>query len=125
MISVNSLGLDVLIADLARAQARTPIAARVVVEASAREAQQTWRRAWSGISPAGLAASVTYDVKSGPGTVKAEIGPDKSIGAGPLGNIIEFGTSRNAPIPGGLPALDAQAPKLERSLGVMAEKLLS
>lgn len=124
MISVNSLDLNALAADLARAELRTPLAARAAVTASAREAQQSWRSAWSGISPAGLAASVTYDITPGIGTVKAEIGPDKTIGAGPLGNIIEFGTSKNAPIPGGLPALDRQAPRLERTLGAMAEKLL-
>lgn len=125
MINVNTLGLEALAADLARAQLQTPAAARVTVAAAAKETQQAWQRAWSGIRPAGLAASITYDITPGVGSFKAEIGPDKSIGAGPLGNIIEFGTSKNAPIPGGLPALDAQAPKLERTLTLAALKLLS
>lgn len=125
MISVTSLGLDVLIADLARAEAQAPLAARASVEANAAEMQRAWRQRWGGIRPASLAASITYDITRGPGTVKAEVGPDKTIGAGPLGNIIEFGTSKNSPIPGGLPAAEAQEPKFERSLGELGVKLLS
>lgn len=125
MIIVNALGLDVLAASLARAEAQAPLAAHAAVEASARDVQRSWRQRWGGIRPASLAASITYDVTRGPGTAKAEIGPDKSIGAGPLGNLIEFGSSKNSPIPGGLPAADAQEPRLERSLSAMAVELLS
>lgn len=125
MISVNSLGLTQLIASLTRAEARAGVAARAAVAENARDIQRSWRQRWAGIKPSSLAASVTFDVTGGLGLVRAEVGPDKTLAAGPLGNIIEFGTSKNAPIPGGLPALEAQAPKLERSLGVMAEGLLS
>ena len=125
MISVSSLGLTQLIAALTAAESRAGIAARAAVVDNARDIQRAWRQRWAGIRPASLAASVTFDVTSGLGTIRAEIGPDKTLAAGPLGNIIEFGTSKNAPIPGGLPALEAQGPKLERSLGVMAEEQLS
>lgn len=124
MITVSTLGLHELAADLARAERRAPLAARAAIEAGARDVQRSWRRAWSGIHPSALAASVTFDVRPGLGSIQAEIGPDKSLPAGALGNIIEFGTSKNAPIPGGLPALDAQAPRLERALGEAGEKLL-
>lgn len=123
-VIVNALGLDVLAASLARAEAQAPLAAHAAVEASAREVQRSWRQRWGGIRPASLAASITYDISRGPGTAKAEIGPDKSLPAGALGNLIEFGSTHNGPIPGGLPAAEAQEPKFERSLGELGAKLL-
>lgn len=127
MIIVNSVGIEVLAADLARAEALAPGATRTVVVANARELQQSWRRRWSGIKPSSLAASVTFSVTRGVGSVKAEIGPDKQIGGGPLGNLIEFefGSPKSAPTPGGLPSAQEQEPKFERSLAAMAAGLLA
>lgn len=54
--------------------------------------------------------SITYDVhSSGSSTApfEAEIGPDKGRAQGALGNILEYGTSKNAPIPHLGPALRA------------------
>lgn len=66
------------------------------------------------------AASITYDIATHPGlraaSVEAEIGPDKERAQGALGNILEYGTSHNAPIPHLQPALDAEAPHFERVL---------
>lgn len=124
MISVTAAGLEALLASLTRAQTQAPLATRATVAANAKDIQQAWRRRWGGIKPGSLAASITFDITRGLGSVKAEIGPDKQIGAGPLGNLIEFGSSKNAPIPGGLPAAEAQEPKFERALGELGEKLL-
>lgn len=51
--------------------------------------------------------SITYDLHDNGDEISAEIGPDKSLTQGALGNILEFGTSKNAPIPHLGPALYA------------------
>jgi hypothetical protein len=56
--------------------------------------------------------SITYDVKATAEGAEGEIGPDKGRAQGPLGNIVEYGTSKNAPLPHLGPALDANAEDL-------------
>lgn len=60
--------------------------------------------------------SITYDVSVEGATVRAEIGPDKRRRQGALGNILEYGTSKNAPIPHLQPAFDHQVPKVEAAV---------
>lgn len=62
--------------------------------------------------------SISYDVEEDGTTIRAEIGPDKNRRQGPLGNILEFGTSRNAPIPHLLPAFEDEVP---RYMGFLAK----
>lgn len=57
-----------------------------------------------------VANAITYDTKESASGVEAEIGYDKGRGAGPLGNLVEFGApgakahmlrnGRNVPVPG-------------------------
>lgn len=62
--------------------------------------------------------SITHTVKdSGATLVTAEIGPDKDKSQGPLGNILEYGTSKNPPYPHLQPALDAEADNFEDLIG--------
>jgi hypothetical protein len=68
--------------------------------------------------------SIGYDLFHTPRTSQAQIGPDKDKRQGALGNILEYGTVKNAPIPHLQPALDAEAPKFEKALGVVAAALL-
>jgi hypothetical protein len=114
-----------LVATLTKAESRTAPAVRAVVERGALNVKNDWRQRWGGIGHApALPAAVTYDVSYGFGSVSAEVGPDKGKRQGALGNIIEYGTSKNAPIPGGLPALEAESPKFERALADLGEKSL-
>ncbi|MFG3340534.1 hypothetical protein [Glycomyces sp. NPDC048151] len=96
-----------------------------VGEKAALNIKKDWARAWSGHAhiPA-LPGAVNYDRRIRGNEIEWEIGPDKSRPQGPLGNIIEFGTVNNPPIPGGLPALDREAPRLERYLGDAVEDVL-
>jgi hypothetical protein len=95
------------------------------VEKSARRVESSWRQRWSGISHApNLAKAVTHEVKTRPGEVTGIIGPDKDLRQGALGNIIEYGTSNNAPIPGGGPALKSEEPRLLKDIGDIAEDIL-
>lgn len=88
-----------------------------VVKKAALNIKNDWRDTWSGhsyIKP--LARSVSFDMMPSFKAIKAEIGPDKDRPQGALGNIIEFGTLNNAPIPGGLQALMKEVPKMEIEL---------
>jgi len=96
-----------------------------VGEKGALNIKRDWTQAWSGRSYIGpLSRAVSYDRRFKGSAVEWEIGPDKGRAQGPLGNIIEFGTVKNAPIPGGLPALDKEAPRTERHLSEVLGKVL-
>ncbi|MET7395619.1 hypothetical protein ABZS66_19225 [Dactylosporangium sp. NPDC005572] len=85
-----------------------------------------WRQRWSGIAHApALGSAVTFDVFYTLTAVNAEIGPDKQRRQGALANLIEFGSENNAPIPGGLPALQTEEPKFALALEGVPMKLLS
>lgn len=97
-----------------------------VVERAAVNIKKDWQQRWSGIAHApALPAAITYDpLDWAVGSVRTEIGPDKQRRQGALGNIIEFGTKNNGPIPGGLPALAAETPRFEKAVGVFGVRLL-
>lgn len=87
-----------------------------VVDRAAFNVKRDWRRAWAGMRHAPyVAASITYDLSRGAGWRAAEIGPDKNLPQGPLGNLIEFGSVNNAPHPGGLKAALREEPRFERA----------
>ena len=66
--------------------------------------------------------SITYDVSVGAGAVvSAEIGPDKDKPQGALGNLLEFGSSKNAPIPHLVPAWEAEIDSTEMWIGKAGE----
>ena len=66
--------------------------------------------------------SITYDVSVGAGAmVTAEIGPDKDKPQGALGNLLEYGSSKNAPIPHLNPAFDAEIDSTEMWIGKAGE----
>jgi hypothetical protein len=60
--------------------------------------------------------SITYDITTSPTHAEAEIGPDKELGQGALGNLIEYGSRKNAPLPHMGPALDENADDLQRGI---------
>lgn len=63
----------------------------------------------------------TYRSLRGPA---AEIGPNHSKRQGPLGNIAEYGTINNAPMPFMRPAADAEQPRFEKAVEDLAVKAL-
>lgn len=104
--------------------------ARKVVSKGALNVKRGWARRWEGHSTIRhLPRSVNYDVDEGPSMVEAEIGPDLVRTQAPLAHIIEFGnveygTLRNAPIPGGQPALDEEEPRFVKAVADLAERIL-
>ncbi|HTI26183.1 MAG TPA: hypothetical protein VL652_34660 [Kutzneria sp.] len=125
-ISVTVEGVDRLLASLTKAQSRALPVVEAVVAKGALNIKQDWARRWTGLRHApALPRAISYDLYHLPGSVRAEIGPDKARRQGALGNIIEFGTPKNAPRPGGLPALQSEAPKTEAALARLAGDLLA
>lgn len=67
--------------------------------------------------------SVSFDVKPIPGGAQAEIGPDKGRRQGPLGNLLEFGSSKNPPHNDGGRALLAEAPRFAAQVAALTQRL--
>lgn len=99
--------------EMAKAAAEFPDKVHKVIEESAKAIRDDWRSRWRGLGDAPyLWAAVTYDVYDEGSGSRAEIGPDKSLPQGPLGNLLEFGSINNAPRPGGLYAMEKEEPRL-------------
>jgi hypothetical protein len=114
-------GLKELIADLEREARVAPAEARKVLQKGALNIKNDWRRRWSGRPHAPrLPYAIGYDTRVLGGVSEAEIGPDKDKPQGALGNLFEYGSVNNAPIPGGAPALEAERPKFEAAMEALA-----
>lgn len=116
---------DALAADLAAAPVRLAELLPPVVSKGALNIKNDWRANASGNAHAPhYPASITYDIDVRPGDVSAEIGPDKDKKQGALGNIIEFGTSKNPPHLDGARALAAEEPRFIEACETVAEQAL-
>ncbi|MFE7609245.1 hypothetical protein [Streptomyces celluloflavus] len=109
--SITITGAIETAASFTRASAALRMTSRQAVEVSARRIKEDARRRISGHPHLPhYPHSITYDLRSSAAGPWAEIGPDKSRTQGPLGNVIEFGTRNNAPIPHIGPAFEAGVP---------------
>lgn len=116
---------EALAADLAAAPARVAADIVPVVSKGALNVKNDWRTNASGNPHAPhYPASITYDLDVQPDGVEAEIGPDKNLPQGPLGNILEFGTSKNPPHLDGQRALAAEEPRFIEACATVAEQAL-
>jgi hypothetical protein len=70
------------------------------------------------------AGAITYDTKFLTGLAVAEIGYDKARRGGSLGNLLEYGGSKNQPHRDLGRALDNEEPRFVTALELLAEKLL-
>lgn len=70
-------------------------------------------------------SSITYDSHETPNGGWAEIGPDKQRRQGALGNLLEYGSVNNPPLPHMLPAAEAEAPKFRKAIEDLAVKALN
>lgn len=69
-------------------------------------------------------SSITYDMRQGLRGPEAEIGPDKERRQGALGNVLEYGTTNNAPLPHIAPATAEELPRFEQALTNLGARLL-
>jgi hypothetical protein len=125
MIRIEVDGLDELADSLRRVPERMPEEAKKVVSKGALNVKNDWRRRWSGLAHApAIPRAVTYDIRASGSYIEAEVGPDKAKRQGALGNLLEFGSVNNAPIPGGAPALETESPRFTKALEDLAERLI-
>lgn len=112
-MSVEVTGLQQVTEALVASPERLAVNLRKAVQVTCRRVRDDARRriADHRYLPA-YPYSITYDTRVLPDGVEGEIGPDKDRPQGPLGNIVEYGTSKNAPLPHLGPALDANADDL-------------
>lgn len=99
--------------------------ARKVVAKGALNIKTDARRRVSGLAHIpSYPNSITYDTVELASSATAEIGPDKSKRQGSLGNILEYGSPKRAPIPHMLPAAETELPKFEAAMNALAVKAL-
>lgn len=99
--------------------------ARAVVSRGALNIKNSWRaRATltAGAHARLYPSSISYDITEGPGYIEAEIGPDKGKAQGPLGNILEFGTSTQAGHNDGGQALEDEQPRFQAAADALAAR---
>lgn len=114
-----------LAADLALAGVRVKVALTAVVTKGALNIKNDWRASASGLKHApAYPSSITFDVDVAPSKVNAEIGPDKEKRQGALGNLIEFGSSKNPPHLDGQRALAAEEPRFIEACAQAAEEAM-
>lgn len=97
-----------------------------IVARGALNVKNNWRS--NAIATAGRHArrypySIGYDVTPIPGGAQAEVGPDKGRIQGSLGNLLEYGSSKNAPHNDGGRALLAEAPRFEAQVLALTARL--
>ena len=127
MIEVQ--GLTALMSDLTAAPEKLRAGVRATVEKAALNIKDDAKDIVTRATPKGHAraypASITYDVQqTATGGTSAEIGPDKDKRQGALGNLIEFGSANNSPIPHLGPALEHEIPNLDFWLSEVAGEAL-
>lgn len=112
-MDVQVTGLTVVVDDLNAFPRKLAVNVRKAVQVTSRKVRDDARNRIKGHKylPA-YPYSITYDTKATAEGIEGEIGPDKGRAQGPLGNIVEYGTSKNAPLPHLGPALDANAEDL-------------
>jgi hypothetical protein len=127
-IGVDMSEVNALAADLMATTFATLPAVEKVTEVAAvkikKDAQKRIKAADQHGRLPGYPSSITYDTATRGVSVSAEIGPDKDRNQGPLGNVLEYGTSDTAPIPHLGPALDAEAPIFERLIAEAGVRLV-
>lgn len=114
---------------LARSIPRLRRDARAVTMRGALNIKNDWRtnaRATARKHGRYYPGTVGYDFASyGPDLFMAIIGPDKGGTQGPLGAILEYGSVKNPPHRDGGRALDAETPRFEAQMALLAARGLA
>lgn len=69
--------------------------------------------------------SITYTLTTEGAVTSAEVGPDKDLPQGALGNLLEFGSAKGFVQPHLVPAWEVEAPKTEEHIGNAAVQVLT
>lgn len=126
-LGIDASEVNTLALDLDRAAGAVGAGAAAVVKKGAVNVKREAREfAPKGPMLPAYYRSITFDIEGDGrfGQVAAVIGPDKDLPQGPLGNILEYGTSTDAPQAHLGPALDREGPRFADALGDLGERLL-
>lgn len=124
-MDIDTSEFRALAADLGKASSKVFKEAEATTKKAAQNIKETMRAdAKSSGSYKHFSGSITYDRAMSVGEIGYEIGPDKDMTQGALGNILYFGTSNNAPVLDMEVGLRKEAPEYERRMGDLAEGLL-
>ncbi|MDH6709749.1 hypothetical protein P3T27_006498 [Kitasatospora sp. MAA19] len=126
-MTVDVSGLEAFAAELARTGGTLERQARQVVSRGALNIKRDWSanaRSSSGRYAPHYPSSIGYDLVTTPLGAGAVIGPDKGATQGALGNILEFGTSRQGGHNDGGRALAAEEPRFLAAVEQLARDLL-
>lgn len=125
MEGLDVTGLDELVALFERAPAH---AAANVVKAGnvfGSKVKRVWAALDSGLAHApAYPRSISYDLTIRADGIEVEVGPDKSMPQGALGNLIEFGSAHNPPHGSGAKALAVCVGDLERGVAIAMGRAL-
>ncbi len=115
-------GMTELVADMTAAPARVQRESAVVVRVGGEKIAKSARQFASGLAHApAYPRSITAEVKIVGGAFESLVGPDKDLPQGALGNILEYGTVKNAPIVHLGPALDLEGPNFEKAMEALGD----
>lgn len=106
---VDTSELDALALDFGKAGREVTVAAMKAIAVSAGKVAQGMRQDFTGHSHAPhIPRAINYDIRG----LAFEVGVDKSGPQGGLGNILAFGTSKNAPVVDHTASLRREMPSL-------------
>ena len=115
-------GLNELVADLRDAPGKAQRKVDGVVKKGAVNIRDDWRQRASGLRHAPLyPRSITFDSGWDGSTYEAQVGPDKDLPQGALGNLITFGSVNNPPTGHDVAVADAEAPKFQKAMEDLAD----
>lgn len=96
---------------------------RQVVQKGALNIKTGAQRRVSGLAHApSYPSAITYESREWSTGAEAEIGPDKGRRQGALGNLLEYGSVNNGPIPHIAPATAEELPRFEKAIGDLGVK---
>ena len=120
-VSIDASQVDRLAADLGRAGRKATLQATAVIAKGALNIKNGMKADFTGHRNAiRIPAAINYDLRG----LSAEIGVDKRGPQGGLGNILAFGTSKNAAVVDHTAALRREVPNIEKFLGEIGVKSL-
>ena len=126
MTEIDTRQMEALAGVFRMNAARAQVQAQAVVARGALNIKNAWKAnatATAGRHARLYPGSISYDMLPHPLGASAEIGPDKGAPQGALGNLLEFGSSKNPPHNDGGLALAAEVPAFTAHVAAIAEQM--
>ena len=124
-MDIDTRDLKKLEYDFAEAVQLAPKESRQVVQKAAQQIKTDAQRRVGGLRHApAYPRAISYDTRETSNGPEAEIGPDKNRRQGALGNLLEYGSVKNAPRPHMIPAAEAELPRFERAMEDLSVRLM-